>query len=200
MAARLSWRRRRVDKFARGAEPDCLANSRAELCQGAFDAGDVWNRFRGRNCYYEARQTLLNTSQQTCAFCAGFAFAFSPATIEHFEPKAGEHAKPDAVLDWSNLFPACMRCQQAKGDGYSSALLKPDDAGYSPVRHFIANYDGSIDAVPGEDGERANVTIDMYDLNRVELKILRKRALEIARKKPSSEPFEGFRFFAELLS
>lgn len=188
-----------MDKFARGAEPDCLASSRGDLCQGAFDAGDVWNRFRGRKCYSEVRQTLLSTSQQTCAFCAG-GFAQSPESVEHFEPKAGAHANADAVLEWSNLFPACMRCQQAKGDGFFTALLKPDADDYSPAQFFVANADdGSLEAVPGNASTRAKITIDTYQLNRAALKRERRRVIR-SLGQAASQPVEEYRFLAELLS
>ncbi len=188
-----------MDKFARGTEPGCLANSRTELCQGAFDAGDVWSRFRDRKCYSEVRQMLLATSQQTCAFCAG-GFAQSNETIEHFRPKAGDHAEPNVVLEWGNLFPACNQCQSAKGAKFSSQLLKPDHNDYIPVNCFVANAaDGSLEGVPGAMEAKTKVTIETYKLNRPALKRERRRAIRALSESPG-QPVEEYRFLAELFS
>ena len=188
-----------MDRFERGAAPACLSAAQTALCAGAFNAHSVWTTFRGRVCYGEVRTALMNTSQQTCAFCAG-GFAHSPESIEHFQPKAGAHAIPGAVLEWANLFPACMRCQQAKGDGYSHALLKPDAGEYSPAQFFIANPDdGSLEPVPGDQSNRAEVTINTYQLNRAALKRERRRVIR-SLGGAASQPIDEYRYLAELFA
>lgn len=186
-----------MDRFERSAAPDCLVQARGELCLGDFAAHAVWERFRNRNCYGETRAALLNISGTTCAFCAG-GFAQSPETVEHFRPKAGALAHKDSVLDWSNLFPACMRCQQAKGDSFSADLLKPDEPAYSPWQYFIANADdGSLEPLPNHEPHRAEVTIQTYDLNRPALKVERRRAIRQLQN-AADAPAEEYRFLAEL--
>lgn len=186
-----------MDRFERTAAPDCLAQARNELCQEDFAAHGVWEKFRNRNCYGETRTALLNISGTTCAFCAG-GFAQSPETVEHFRPKAGAHAHKDAVLDWANLFPACMRCQQAKGESFSLDLLKPDEPNYSPWQYFIANADdGSLEPLSNDEPHRAQVTIQTYDLNRAALKIERRRAIRQLHN-AAAAPLEEYRFLAEL--
>lgn len=188
-----------MDRFERGVEPACLSAAQTELCAGQFNAASVWNTFRSRVCYGEVRSALMNTSCQTCAFCAG-GFAQSPESVEHFQPKAGAHANPDTVLEWRNLFPACMRCQQAKGDAYSPALLKPDEDDYSPAQFFLANSDdGSLEAVPGDDSVRAQVTINTYQLNRAALKRERRLAIRALNAAPK-QPVEEYRYLAELFA
>lgn len=186
-----------MDRFERGAAPACLSVAQTELCVGQFNANTAWNIFRGRVCYGVVRSALMNTSSQTCAFCAG-GFAQSPESIEHFQPKAGAHGNPNTVLEWANLFPACMRCQQAKGDGYSPALLKPDADEYSPAQFFIANADdGSLEAVPGDESKRAEVTINTYQLNRAALKRERRRVIKTLGE-AANQPAEEYRYLAEL--
>lgn len=186
-----------MDRFERTGAPDCLAQERGDLCQGDFTAHAVWDRFRNRNCYGETRAALLNISGTTCAFCAG-GFAQSPETVEHFRPKAGAHAHKDSVLDWSNLFPACMRCQQAKGASFSADLLKPDESGYSPWQYFIANADdGSLEPLSNDEPHRAQVTIQTYDLNRSALKVERRRAIRQLQS-AAAMPVDEYRFLAEL--
>lgn len=186
-----------MDRFERSAAPDCLAQARGALCQGDFAAHGVWETFRNRKCYGVTRAALLGISGMTCAFCAG-GFAQSPETIEHFRPKAGLLAHRDSVLDWNNLFPACMRCQQAKGDSFSANLLKPDDPNYSPWLHFIANADdGSLEPLPSHEPHRAQVTIETYDLNRSALKVERRRAIRQMQNAVTAS-VEEYRFLAEL--
>ena len=186
-----------MDRFERTPAPDCLAQARGDLCHSDFTAHAVWDKFRKRKCYDDTRTVLLNISGTTCAFCAG-GFAQSPETIEHFRPKAGAHAHKDAVLDWANLFPACMRCQQAKGESFSLELLKPDEPNYSPWQHFIANADdGSLEPLHNDEPHRAQVTIQTYDLNRAALKIERRRAIRQLHN-AAAAPLEEYRFLAEL--
>lgn len=188
-----------MDRFERSAAPDCLAQARGELCQGDFAAHAVWEMFRKRNCYGETRAALLNISGMTCAFCAG-GFAQSPETVEHFRPKAGVHAPKDSVLDWENLFPACVACQSAKGESFSTDLLKPDAPDYSPWRHFIANADdGSLEPLPNDAPQRAQVTIKTYKLNRAALKRERRNAIRALRSAAGAPvEIEQYRFLVEL--
>ena len=188
-----------MDRFERTDAPLCLASARDELCQGDFDAHAVWNRFRQRNCYVETRSVLLSISYNTCAFCAG-GFAQSPETIEHFQPKAGDAGSRDTVLEWDNLFPACMACQLEKGELFSGQLLKPDHDEYVPVNCCVANADdGSLEGVPGAMEAKANVTIETYKLNRPALKRERYRAIRALGEFPD-QPVEEYRFLAELFA
>ena len=188
-----------MDRFKRREAPGCLPVAKRDLCVERFNANSAWKTFRSRDCYGEVRSALLSSSRQTCAFCAG-GFAQSNETIEHFRPKAGDHAEPEAVLEWSNLFPACNQCQSAKGAKFSTHLLKPDQDDYIPANCFVANAaDGSLEGVPGAMEVKANVTIETYKLNRPALKLERRRAIRAIGESPG-QPVEEYRFLAELFS
>jgi hypothetical protein len=89
-------------------------------------------------------------------------------TIEHFHPKTIEEFEV-LVLDWWNLFYRCNCCQQAKGDDFHPALLKPDADDYDFDRYFKFEFElGEIHPASAEgtpDYERAYETIRLYGLN-----------------------------------
>lgn len=70
---------------------------------------------------------------------------------------------------WHNLFLCCDVCQNAKGENYDKKLLKPDAIEYEFNRYFkIKAKTGEIVINPAastEDKQRAQITIDIYDLN-----------------------------------
>jgi uncharacterized protein (TIGR02646 family) len=193
-----------MDRFLRTPEPESLQSAHKDLCQGTYVAALVWKRFRQRNAYEDLRSELLHISQDTCAFCAG-GFAQSPVTVEHFEPKSGPRANAQAVLRWSNLFPACAACQLEKADGFSDLLLKPDADEYSPSAYFWVDADdGSLKPLPcaGEAVQaQASKTIELYGLDRPPLKKERKQVLkQLQRKSADGDALDEYRFLKELFA
>lgn len=193
-----------MDRFQRTVEPEYLQAARDELCQGAYLAGQVWDRFRQRNVYDELRSALLSISDETCAFCAG-GFAQSPVTVEHFEPKSGPHASSAKVLAWENLFPCCYACQQAKGTRFSVDLIKPDLEHYQPAAYFLIDADdGALKPAPHahEDVQNQVVkTIQTYGLDRPALKKERKQKLrQMMKNQDDAEDLGGYRFLKELFA
>jgi uncharacterized protein (TIGR02646 family) len=58
------------------------------------------------------------------AYCDGSLQEQSRETIDHFLPK---HEFPEVALCWTNLFPACDRCNSAyKRERWSCRLVRPD--------------------------------------------------------------------------
>ncbi|MEQ1571074.1 MAG: retron system putative HNH endonuclease [Myxococcota bacterium] len=111
--------------------------------------------------------TLMAMTSEHCAYCDGWPLDVTgEPTIDHFRPKS-EH--PDHAYRWANLFPACERCQRAKGSRWEIQLLKPDEPDYTFDRYFRYVYaTGRIEPNPQaspEDQQRAARTVALFDLN-----------------------------------
>lgn len=149
--------------------------------------------------YHIIRDCLLSMTQRHCAFCDGPLGAESRETVEHFRPKS---QFPELAFAWDNLFPCCDVCQANKGEKFDEKLLKPDDAAYSFNRYFIVNYKtGAIDVSPlagAADAARAQLTIDMYGLNKVVRKSARLRELRVFQQCPEINLEDcNYRYFLE---
>ncbi|RLC14856.1 MAG: TIGR02646 family protein [Deltaproteobacteria bacterium] len=126
-------------------------------------------RFQWKSC--EGRKVNEKLGEEFgshCAFCDGYPLGgFSHKTIEHFRPKS---QYPRLAYTWPNLFPCCNVCQNAKGEKFDRKLLKPDTKDYRFDRYFVLNYKtGKIEVSPSAgrtEQERAEITIEMYGLNR----------------------------------
>lgn len=122
-----------------------------------------------RECYGEIRRSLVTMSVGHCAFCDGLIGLTSRETVEHFRPKS---VFPALAYDWDNLFPCCDLCQSVKRERFDAALLRPDRQEYRFEDFFVLDYrTGLLRPRPGADDAaryRAEVTIDLYGLNRPE--------------------------------
>lgn len=80
---------------------------------------DVWNSPKIKKPLKDA---LLKMSHKKCAYCeCELAIESKDVTIDHFMPKS---ANPKLVVQWENLFPACLRCNREKND-CESRLVNP---------------------------------------------------------------------------
>jgi uncharacterized protein (TIGR02646 family) len=127
-----------------------------------------WPVLEGKSVHPRLLRDLLEMSAHHCAYCDTFELGEgSRETIDHFRPKG---RFPRLAFAWENLFPACDRCQQAKGERFDDRLLKPDAPDYGFDRFFIFNFrSGEIEtnpAAPPADQDRARFTIDALGLNR----------------------------------
>ena len=131
-----------------------------------------WPGFRGQTVNKVLFPLLCRQTQDHCSFCDGHPMtdAMTNETIEHFQPKSGPHARPELRLSWENLYACCSGCQTAKREKWDDALLRPDAPDYSFRRYFSCEFTtGRIvprRRAPAEDRRKAQVTIDLYDLNR----------------------------------
>jgi uncharacterized protein (TIGR02646 family) len=152
---------------ADGAELAAFLNAQTES-----PTSEGWPSFRGQTVNKVLFPLLCSQTQDHCSFCDGHPMtdAMTSETIEHFCPKSGPHARPELRLVWENLYACCSGCQTAKREKWDPALLRPDEPGYSFRRYFSCEFTtGRI--VPrrrasASDRHRAQVTIDLYDLNR----------------------------------
>ena len=124
------------------------------------------NEFSWRNKYEEISNALKAMTQNHCSFCGIYPLRASGATVEHFRPK---NKFPLLSYFWGNLFYCCSCCQK-KGNRFNRKLLKPDKFSYSFNFYFLYIFStGIIKPNPRrtvEDQERAEITIELYGLNK----------------------------------
>lgn len=97
------------------------------------DLGPNWGKRDPLNKWSHESRTLgawfhesvrARGEPRLCAYCDGSLTEQSRETIDHFLP---EHRFPELTLSWSNLFPACDRCNsQYKRTCWSTRLVRPD--------------------------------------------------------------------------
>lgn len=109
-------------KLQRGEKPNYLSDEKViELTQKHKDTGhSVWN-------YEPIKTALLESSFKKCAYCELDLTAPSVyMEVEHFLPKS-KHA--DLVVEWTNLLPACKRCNGTKNDDdiLNNPIINPFD-------------------------------------------------------------------------
>jgi uncharacterized protein (TIGR02646 family) len=104
-----------------------------------------------------------------CAYCEGRLGAQTYPEIEHYVAKT---VAPAQAFLWSNLFPACRLCNNAKSSqDHQGLLIKCDDE--DPELFFrIKLSNGELEPDPRLDAageQRASRTIEICDLQRGEL-------------------------------
>lgn len=117
-----------------------------------------------------------------CAYCEAELGVSSPATIDHFLPRAlcARLGLRELELSWWNLFPACALCNSTfKLEHWSAWLLRPDT---EPVEDLV-----DVDVLTGAlvarfglspvDRRRVRKTIRLLGLNSSERKAARRRVL-----------------------
>lgn len=80
---------------------------------------DVWNSPKIKKTLKEA---LLEMSHGKCSYCeCALGIESKDVTIDHFLPKKSHEG---LVVEWENLFPACLRCNRKKNDN-EDRLVNP---------------------------------------------------------------------------
>lgn len=107
------------------------------------------------------KDTLMAMSRQKCCFCeCKLGEESKYIEVEHFHHKA---LYPDEVVTWTNLLPACRRCNGAKGqhDTKVSPIIDPtqeDPRDHLGLRNYRLRSKGQL----------GQTTIDVLDLNDTE--------------------------------
>lgn len=80
---------------------------------------DVWNSSKIK---LPLKKALVDMSYGKCVFCeCMLGIESKDITIDHFRPKTNN---ADIVVEWNNLFPACLRCNREKSD-YEGRIINP---------------------------------------------------------------------------
>lgn len=160
-------------KQARPDEPEVLrANSArwnqqwAELRQRNPSAQFSWYKLDSKDAREWVLPDLWSMTQGHCAFCDAFPLEDrTNEAVEHFKPKTDARFYLEAYT-WTNLYYCCGFCQAQKNSQWNDDLLRPDAADYEFGTHFYYEFTtGEMKAVPGAEGSRARVTIEMYGLD-----------------------------------
>jgi len=123
------------------------------------------------------REALLPVAHGKCAFCESTLGVTSYPEIEHYAAKT---LAPNLCFEWTNLLPACRRCNGAKADQeHRGVLLKPDSEDPEPF-FWIDPGSGKLEPHPNlnEEGKRrAEETIRICNLQRGPLCVKRAETL-----------------------
>jgi len=109
-------------KLSRGGRPEAFTQEVCEELTQLYAANkdkDVWNSPKIKR---PLKESLLQMSHNKCSYCECIlAIESKDVTIDHFLPKV-KYA--DKVVEWENLFPACLRCNRKKNDN-EEQLVNP---------------------------------------------------------------------------
>jgi len=161
----------------RGPEPEVLAREGAQIGR-AYAARRretpeyrfPWPKRGGLSLLEVVREALVVMTAGHCSYCDGHPLdATGVETVDHFRPKSRPEFY-ELVCTWTNLFLTCTACNQAKREQWDDALLRPDDLEYRFERYFEYRADsGKLEpaaTASPEEQQRAQRTIDIFDLNR----------------------------------
>ncbi|MFN0080525.1 MAG: hypothetical protein ACKVY0_29000 [Prosthecobacter sp.] len=172
--------------WQRPQEPEELRTQRAALTRAFVkehrDTGKTpscdWPKVRNAAGEHITLQTLLSDhTGQHCNYCDSLMGYSSRDTIDHFLPK--KHF-PCLAYVWSNLYLCCDGCQR-KGTRYDKRALRPDEGGYSFSRYFRYRSNGELSVIASDetDRERAEITVEVLDLNDAKLVKDRRAAFRV---------------------
>jgi uncharacterized protein (TIGR02646 family) len=193
-----------VDR-SRMPAPPVLQSDRAQEARdkaGAFFAARAPSRAQelfhfDSGTWLGVKRELMELFSGKCAFCEG-KFASADFHVEHFRPKSGTlnfDGRVDAdyywwlAYQWENLYLACSFCNVSKGSRFpvrtSRAPFRTSGAELivegpllldpcidEPESELVFLSDGRVTS----DTERGNMTIEVFQLNRVGLVEGRRRA------------------------
>lgn len=112
------------------------------------------------------REALCGLAHGKCVYCESALEVSGYLEVDHYVAKT---VAPELAFEWTNLLPACRRCNNAKGQqDHEKALLKPDAE--DPEPYFWIHPDtGKLEAHPKlnqNEARRANETIRLCNLQR----------------------------------
>lgn len=110
----------------------------------------------------EIRRALRDETHAKCAYCES---RINDVSYDHIEHKLPKSKFPELVCTWTNLTIACPKCNTNKGD-FDNSICPLLDPYVDDVEHEVA-FGGPL-ALP-RGGPRASATINLLDLNRMEL-------------------------------
>jgi uncharacterized protein (TIGR02646 family) len=109
-------------KLERGSCPNELSDEVKEELTNIYKQNkekDVWNSPKIKKPLKEALTTMSNSK---CSYCeCKLGIESKDITIDHFKPKSSNE---DIVVEWTNLFPSCLRCNRAK-NASEQAIINP---------------------------------------------------------------------------
>lgn len=145
-------------RIIRTERPVELTDAVQKALTNAFIADNkktVWNQ----PCI---REGLLAMTHEKCCYCERKVGAGNTDMhVDHFKPKS---LYPQEVVVWNNLLPACADCNRSKSDHdtVKEPIINPTEE--DPRQYFYLK-DYRYKAFDTNENSKANVTIDILDLN-----------------------------------
>ncbi|GEM_PF-635751 len=114
----------------------------------------------------DIKQAIEEMFHGKCVFCESIINASGDIHTEHFYPKS---LYPQCTFEWRNLFPACKKCNDPKGnyDTYTYPMVNPERD--DPEKCFVYRDVRIHPALDSPDFEKGQRTIEVCDLHRFEL-------------------------------
>ena len=107
-------------KLDRGEKPEELTDEACEELKKLYAEDkdkDVWNSSKIKE---PLKKAMLKMSHGKCSYCeCKLGIESKDVTIDHFLPKS---KNPDKVIEWENLFLACLRCNRKKNNREENRL------------------------------------------------------------------------------
>lgn len=171
-------------------EPQVLVDNGAawrDEYLAALAAGEVPNAIKYRYRHAEIRSALRVETSKKCAYCESKIAPIAPDHVEHILSKS---ARPELIVEWSNLTLACPTCNGLKGDYYSDAEPLINPYVEDPEEHLL-HFGPFVLTRPGSAmGERTARRLQLSRVGLIERKAERIGLLEhlVARWHEQTEP------------
>ncbi len=123
---------------------------------------EVVNNYRKN----EIKQAVSNITKGKCVYCESYIENVDYINIEHFYPKS---IFPEYTFEWSNLFPACRKCNIHKGNTniVEKPIVNPEKD--NPEEYFTFNNLRIETSVNSPSEQKSINTIEVCDLKRISL-------------------------------
>jgi len=169
----------------RGSEPTILARKKAAWTEALLKANtrDQEGRAESKYKHRAIKEALVNMFHGKCAYCESKIVHIDYGHIEHFRPKSLAQFRR-LTFDWNNLFLACAKCN---GPEHKASRFPEQNAGgppinpceESPEEHLTFLFDlKSRVATVSYRTERGRISIDLFGLNRQDLRTHRSKMIE----------------------
>jgi uncharacterized protein (TIGR02646 family) len=165
-----------VIQVQKGAEPDVLRINKSAWTEEfmrlvAEGRGASFTRYR----IPAIKDAILAETHKKCAYCESKMRHVAYGDVEHVLPKT---ARPDLVVEWSNLTLACDRCNTNKGTYFSEhePLVHPHED--EPEQHLLFAGPMAMSVVGDRKGERTLLRLDLNHTSLVERRMEKLLALK----------------------
>lgn len=172
-------------KVQRSVEPSVLARKKATWTNALLNATtkDQQRKAELKYGHKSIKKALVEMFHGKCAYCESKIVHIDYGHIEHFRPKSVEIFRR-LTFEWNNLFLACAKCN---GPEYKADCFPEQNEGGPPINpcddspddHLVFIFDPkSRIATVSYKTERGRVSIDLFGLNRPDLRGHRSKLIE----------------------
>ena len=162
-------------KLTKLQEPQVLKDNAdkwtKELMAYVNSGSKIPDAVKNRYNNLEIKETLKHETHCKCMYCESYISVVSPEHIEHYHPQS---LYPKKTFEWENLGLSCPWCNIKKNDKFDEEY-PPINPYYEDPNSFFISLGTMIVHKPGN--IRAEISENLFDLNRPELLECRKNAI-----------------------